>query len=259
MPGIQISTAVRIGPTNTTVRESSQAFFVGKAVRGPIDKALQVTSLEDFELKFGDFASGYFLHSTVETFFEEGGTQCYVARVEKTTSGTASVAATATVSNSLATPTTAITLTADGPGTWGNGATGGLSFTIEAGSVTDARALTLFLDSRVIMTTGSCLNTAQMVGRINTHPVASLLVDAVETNPSLSTNALTMPAINATPTNFTGGTIGNTAISDAQYVTALGFFLDSLGTGLVAIPEVPSVVTSGVFDAVTTGDRKSVV
>lgn len=253
MPGIQISTAVRIGPTNTTVRESSQAFFVGKAVRGPIDKALQVTSLEDFELKFGDFASGYFLHSTVETFFEEGGTQCYVARVEKTTSGTASVAATATVSNSLATPTTAITLTADGPGTWGNGATGGLSFTIEAGSVTDARALTLFLDSRVIMTTGSCLNTAQMVGRINTHPVASLLVDAVETNPSLSTNALTMPAINATPTNFTGGTIGNTAISDAQYVTALGFFLDSLGTGLVAIPEVPSVVTSGVFDAVTTG------
>ena len=47
MPGIQISTAVRTGPTNATVRESSQAFFVGKAERGPVDEALLVTSLEE--------------------------------------------------------------------------------------------------------------------------------------------------------------------------------------------------------------------
>jgi phage tail sheath protein FI len=252
MPGIQISTAVRTGPTNTTVRESSQAFFVGKAERGPVDKALLVTSLEDFELKFGNYVNGYYLHSTVETFFEEGGTQCYVARVEKTTSGTASVSASATVPNDLASPTDALTLTADGPGTWANGAAGGLSYTIEAGSVTGARALTLYLDSRVIMTTGSCLTTAQMVGKINTHPVASLLVNAVETNAGVYTSATSMPDVNATETDFTGGTIGATAISNDQYTTALGFFLDSLGTGLVAIPEVPSVVTSGAFDAVTT-------
>ena len=247
MPGIQISTAVRTGPTNATVRESSQAFFVGKASRGPVDEALLVTSLEDFELKYGGFVSGYYLHPTVEAFFEEGGTQCYVVRVEKANA----VAASATVPNDLATPTTAITMTANGPGTWANGAAGGLTWTVSAGSITGARSLTLYLDGDVIMTTGSCTTTAQMVGKINTHPVASLYVTAVETNAGVYTSETSMPDINETAQNFASGTAGSTSIADSQYETALTYFLESYGTGMVAIPESPSVVTSGVFDAIT--------
>lgn len=71
MPGIQISTAVRTGPANTTIRETSQAFFVGQALRGPVDEALLVTSLEDFELKYGGYTSGSFLHPTVESFLKK--------------------------------------------------------------------------------------------------------------------------------------------------------------------------------------------
>lgn len=88
MPGINITTSVRTGPTNTTVRESSQAFFVGFAQRGPIDEAVKVTSLEEFERTFGGFVSTYNLHPTVEAFFEEGGSQCYVARIGAASSGT---------------------------------------------------------------------------------------------------------------------------------------------------------------------------
>jgi len=90
MPGINITTSVRTGPSNTTVRESSQAFFAGFAERGPIDEAVKVTSMEEFERVFGGYVSTYYLHPTVEAFFEEGGSQCYIARIGYTSSGTVS-------------------------------------------------------------------------------------------------------------------------------------------------------------------------
>ena len=232
MPGIQISTAVRTGPTNSTVRESSQAFFVGKALRGPTNAALLVTSLEDFELKYGGFVSGYYLHPTVEAFFEEGGTQCYVVRVEPATDA---AAATKTLANASA---TAITLTASGPGTWANGATGGLSVVVSAGSTTNSRSVAIYLNSVLVMTTGTCTSNAQIVGKINTHPVASLYMTATE-NIAGTAAAGTM-IVTAASSNFTGGVDGTGSVSNAQYETALTYFLDSYGTGIVSIPEVAS-------------------
>lgn len=111
MPGINISTTTRTGPISTSVRESSQAFFVGIALRGPTDRAVLVGSLEEFELNYGGFVSGSYLHSTVQTFFEEGGTQCWISRVV----GTGAIASTLSLKNSA---TTVITLTAIGTGTW---------------------------------------------------------------------------------------------------------------------------------------------
>lgn len=232
MPGIQISTAVRTGPTNSTVRESSQAFFVGKALRGPTNAALLVTSLEDFELKYGGYVNQYYLHPTVEAFFEEGGTQCYVVRVEPATDA---AAASKTLSNAS---TTAITLTASGPGTWANGATGGLSVVVSAGSTTNSRSVAIYLNSVLVMTTGTCTSNAQIVGKINTHPVASLYMTATE-NVAGTAAAGTM-IVTAASSNFTGGVDGTGSVSNAQYETALTYFLDSYGTGIVAIPEVAS-------------------
>jgi phage tail sheath protein FI len=91
------------------------------------------------------------------------------------------------------------------------------------------------------MTTGSCTTTAQMVGKINTHPVASLYVTAVETNAGAYDDATaTMPAVVATATNFTGGVAGVGSVTDAQYETALTYFLDSYGTGIICTPDVPT-------------------
>ena len=68
MPGVVISTAVRTGPSSTTIRESSQLFVVGLAERGPSDEAVLVESLQDFEFKFGEYISTSYLHPTIETF-----------------------------------------------------------------------------------------------------------------------------------------------------------------------------------------------
>jgi phage tail sheath protein FI len=54
-----------------------------------------------------------------------------------------------------------------------------------------------------------------------------------------------MPAINATPTPFTGGGAGVApSILNSQYETALTYFLESYGAGIVSIPEVPSTALS---------------
>ena len=70
MPGVTISTAVRTGPTNATVRSSSQLFVAGFAERGPVGSVVTVQSLEEFESYFGQFVSTAYLHTTVQAFFE---------------------------------------------------------------------------------------------------------------------------------------------------------------------------------------------
>jgi len=64
MPGVVISTAVRTGPSSPTVRESSQAFFIGLADRGPTDSAVKVASIEEFEDIYGGYVSYAYLHNS---------------------------------------------------------------------------------------------------------------------------------------------------------------------------------------------------
>lgn len=244
MPGIQISTAVRTGPSNNTVRETSQAFFVGQAVRGPVDEALLVTSLEDFEMKYGGYTSGSFLHPTVEAFFEEGGTRCYVARVANTT-GTATA-------NSFLLDTnddTAITLTANGPGAWGNN----LSVKVQDGALGgpgDSVIVTIYDTDKMVMTTGTCTTTAQICGKINTHPVASMLMTA--TDGELGYLPITFSVrYFGSEAGETEGNDGSTSPGANEYSNALDLFLDSFGAGVVACPESPATY-SGTLDAFTT-------
>lgn len=230
MPGINISTAVRTGPTSTTVRESSQAFFVGKALRGPTDVAVKVNNMEEFELNFGGYVNGYYLHPTVQAFFEEGGSQCYIARAINADA----VAATLLLKNST---TTVITLTAKGEGEWANDAGADeLSAKVETGSATGSKIVKIYKNDVLIMSTGNCFTNQEIVGKINAHPVANLLCTATVTA------ATPLVALPTTATSFgtTGsGTAGDdgTAPADSDLIAALELFTDSLGTGAVACPE----------------------
>jgi hypothetical protein len=230
MPGINISTAVRTGPTSTTVRESSQAFFVGKALRGPTDVAVKVNNMAEFELNFGPYVSGYYLHPTVQTFFEEGGSQCYIARAINDDA----VAATLNLKNST---TTVITLTAKGEGTWANNnGTNELSAKVENGTAASTKVVKIYKNDVLVMSTGNCLTNQEIVGKINSHPVASLLCTAAV---AAATPLVALPT-SATSFGTAGsGTAGDdgTAPADADLITALDLFTDSLGTGAVACPE----------------------
>lgn len=229
MPGVVISTAVRTGPSSPTVRESSQAFFVGLADRGPTDAALKVSSIEEFEDIYGGYVSYAYLHPTVETFFEEGGTQCYIARV-------AGSAATTGVKNITSSGSVAIALEANGPGAWSSD----LKVTTTAGTAADTFVVKLYLGSELLMSTFNCASNEIAVGKINSHPVASKYVTAtVGTTTSLPTPYVANSA-------FSAGDDDRASVAAADYADGLDLFNDALGTGAVSCPENAS---STVYEA----------
>lgn len=230
MPGVVISTAVRTGPSATTVRESSQLFVVGLAERGPIDEAVLIQSLADFELNFGEFISSSYVHPTVETFFEEGGTQCYVARV------VGASATTGTLDLDDASANTVLTIDASGPGSWSSN----VDVVVEEVSASVSCRVKIYYNDNLIYNTGTVTSASQAAGRINTSPVASKYVTA-----TAASGATTLPAaLAATP--LTAGDSNHSGITDQDHIDAMELFLDSLGTGAVCAPDVEN--TSGNTD-----------
>ena len=102
---------------------TSTAGFVGLCERGPVQGAPSlVTSFSSFTKQFGGFLSEFtfgeyrYLANSVEQFFMNGGTRCFVARVIPSDAKAASL------------KKGILTLTADNEGKWGNR----IQFTISA-------------------------------------------------------------------------------------------------------------------------------
>ncbi|MCR5155841.1 MAG: phage tail sheath subtilisin-like domain-containing protein [Butyrivibrio sp.] len=94
---------------------TSTAGFVGLAEKGPIEGApLLVTNMRSFKQQFGgflsEFAYGEYRHlaNSVQQFFDNGGTRCYVMRVAPKDAKPASA------------KKGFLTITASSPGAWGN-------------------------------------------------------------------------------------------------------------------------------------------
>jgi phage tail sheath protein FI len=223
MPGVVISTAVRTGPSATTVRESSQLFVVGKAQRGPADEAVLIESIADFEAKFGGYLSSSYLHPTVETFFEEGGTQCYVAR----TVGASATVGTLDLDDSSS--ATVLTIDANGPGVWS------ADVEVEVEEVvagTSFRVNLYYQNSPLpVYSTGTVTSAAQAAGRINLSAVATQYVTATAAD-----GATTLPDAIAATALSTGAAGSSVVVGD--YVDSLDLFNGALGSGAVTCPEI---------------------
>lgn len=119
MPGVYVTTALSTGPSNPVGPTSSAFFIVGIADRGPVDKAVRVQSITDYVSTFGNRSpvSGV-LYDQVATFFQEGGSLCYVGRVV----GPAATSATLALKDRSAAPgvNTLQVTPKNGPGTWGS-------------------------------------------------------------------------------------------------------------------------------------------
>lgn len=226
MPGVVITTSVRTGPTSDTVRESSQAFFVGLADRGPSDEAVLIQSLAEFEETFGGYVSYAYLHPTVQTFFEEGGTQCYVARV------VGPAATTATLDLDDASSSAVITLTANGPGAWAH------DLDAEVIASGTKRNLRLIYNNDVVYTTGLKSNNVDIVNAINNSPIASKYVSAAVTTDTTIVAAVAATALAGGDDDRDDNTVDT---SFSAFVDALDLFLDSYGPGAVSCPETHTI------------------
>ena len=104
----EISSGVR---TITGVATSITA-FLGKAVRGPVDTAITITSFADFERSFGGLSLDSTMSYSVRDFFANGGAQAVIVRLYKKPNNTQSLATVKVPDNFV--------LNASSEGSWGN-------------------------------------------------------------------------------------------------------------------------------------------
>lgn len=232
MPGVTITTAVRTGPTSATVRESSQAFFVGLAQRGPVDAAVLVRSLSEFEETFGTYVTYAYLHPTVQTFFEEGGTQAYIVRVV----GPDAATATRVLNEGGVGGSDCITLTANGPGDWAH------NMDIQVTGSSGIRNIKLFYNDDLVYQTGNKTTTTALVNAINNSAIASKYMSAVKLTddlPQIEAAAAFGSGSNTDGADDRGDDTVDTTFT--AYTDALDLFLDSYGTGAVVCPETHEI------------------
>jgi len=244
MPGINVSTGVRVGPTGANVAPASTLFIVGTAERGPLDEARLVLGVNQFEAIYGTYSSSFSLHDQVKTFFEEGGTRCYVARVASTTanSGSAPVKASVVIQDAEASPGTVMTLTAANGGIWANSAVSPEKHGLEAFITLTASTFSVEItyQEETIFTGGPYQDEVLAGG--STKYAKQFAVEEINANAALAEFvSATVGSSVELPDDqsgdawlFTSGASGSPA--DADRVDALDLFDYDFGPGAVAIP-----------------------
>ena len=82
-PGVYIE-EVPSGVRPITGVATSITAFVGRALRGPVDQAMTITSYGDFERIFGGLWLDSNLGYAVQDFYRNGGSTAIIVRVHKT-------------------------------------------------------------------------------------------------------------------------------------------------------------------------------
>ena len=236
MPGVTITTAVRTGATNLGTAPAAKFFLVGTSERGVSSAAQEVTSLEDFETKYGAHVSGSYSWYSMKTFFEEGGVSAYFARVTASAGVVGTKALTTTVSSGPG-----ITFTAIGKGVWANS----LGFSVTNNTTTFDLTITYGLVG-VFAGTGYTSLT-ECITAVNADATAKLYVTAALTASAVASQLLATAAATS-PSNGADGTV---AKSDA--IASLDFFTDDMGSGAVAAPGFATGSSdSALYDALKT-------
>lgn len=84
-PGVYIQ-EVPSGVRTISGVSTSIGAFLGRASKGPIDRAVRLFSIADFTRSFGDPHPASALADSVKLFFNNGGTDCYVVRIARNAS-----------------------------------------------------------------------------------------------------------------------------------------------------------------------------
>lgn len=226
MPGVIITTSARSGPTPSDPNASGQAFIIGLAERGSADEAVLVRGLADFEAKFGGRVSYSHLHDTVKTFFDEGGTQAYIARVVGASATIGKVSLTGT----QGTPAPVLEVNASAAGSWSEG----LSIVVEEGSLAGSITVGVDLNGQRVRTFASVTTLDQLISRINNDGTYITVRD-------LGATDRTLPAVGTF--SVTAGADDRASITSAEHAKALDRFADTMGDGAVFAVDTTAINT----------------
>ena len=113
-PGVYIQ-EIPSGVRPIEAVSTSTTAFLGKAEKGPLDRALMVTSFTEFQAVYGGFLNDSFLAHAALQFYNNGGKRLYVVRVANN-----AVTADISLNDRKVAPTKTITIAANSAGKWGN-------------------------------------------------------------------------------------------------------------------------------------------
>jgi hypothetical protein len=204
----------RSAPTATGVW-----FVVGQTDAGPTTPTL-LQSMSDYAYYFGSRVSFSSLYDAINTFFQEGGAQVWVAR----TVGPAAV----TASHNFLDGAAAVSLivSAKGPGAGSDTKHGNsLKVAILAPVVSGFRVQVLDSASNALETSGDLATQQDAVNWSKTSQYVNISLGASALNPAV-----------VAATSLTGGADDRTNITDTQRGNALALFTADLGPGQVSAP-----------------------
>lgn len=225
MPGVNVTTVTRTGPTAPNLAPSGQLFMAGLAERGSTTAPIRIRGLADFEQYFGGRVAYSQLYENIATFFEEGGSQAYVIRVV----GPAATRGFVDVSDRATPAVQTVKFQAANAGSWSSG----LSVTVD--NLTGSNV------EFVVALNGTT------VERFVATDVAGIISAFEDSNYIVATSlGSTTVAPNNMPAEGTytlsAGADDRASVTSTHYANALALFSLNLGNGAVAIPGVGSTV-----------------
>lgn len=242
MPGVVVETTSRPGPTDGNTATGGEFFVPGLTERGSTTEAIPLRSMSDYADKLGDRVAYGFLFDTLTTYFAEGGTLAYVARVVGPTASVGNL----TLLDTDDEPTVRIDSLDVGPHS------SRIKVQVTAGSVADTYKLIVLYDDVPVdgETYNNLATPADAVAALAGSRYARAVdLDSVTAAPDNNPKVIAATAL-------TAGTDDRVSVTAPNYVTALARFGPELGDGTVAIPGQPSsTVGAGLIAHARTHNR----
>lgn len=114
-PGVYVE-EVSSGVRPIAAASTSTAAFLGQTERGSLTEAVKIFNFTQFQNLYGGFLGYSYLAHAVYQFFNNGGAQCYIARV----AGEGTETAALVLNDRAAAAQPSLTISANSPGAWGN-------------------------------------------------------------------------------------------------------------------------------------------
>lgn len=235
MPGVAVTIGAVSGPSAPTLAPSGRYFAAGLAERGATTEPTRVTSFSQFLELFGSRTTYSALWDDIKTFFEEGGSEAYVARVVGPAATTGTL--TGGLQDQQGTPVTTLNVSARSAGAWSSG----LTIQVLAGPTSATFRLQVRLGGVLVHDWTNLTSPEEAVSRSSSSPYIKL------TNAgSPATAPQNNPAV-AAATAVGAGTDDRASVTATHYVNALALFTSELGDGAVAIPGIGTTVHAGLI------------
>lgn len=221
MPGVVVLTQTQGGGAASIQAQDSQFFIAGLTERGDTSKPILVRGMADVQALTGNRVSYGSVWDQLQTYFNEGGQQAYVARV---VGGSATVG-TLTLQDRAGSPLNTLRVDAQNAGSWSSQ----LTIQVQNGSIANTFRITVSLSGTVVQDENNITDPAAAVTRFAKSPYVRL------TNLSSGTSAPNNNPAVLSATALSAGSDDRGAVTTTTYVNSLALFTPALGDGCVAI------------------------